>query len=951
MRCLILLLLFSVTITTDAGQYPAFVGLKEYETQNFIFVYPEELREFTNKLARDLEEAHAKLAPVFLGPEMNGKTSGKVPVLVTDHIDSFNAFAYSGRQVKLVFRAISPTSERDNDWMNTTALHEYAHTVSLDQTSGWSWLYRMLLGNTLKPNPNFLPTWFKEGLAVWAETAYSDATRGYGTFWEGLLRTYVAENRDFPALDELDERPVYPYGTSPYLWGFYVVDQAEKEFERGGRGRDGGKALAEFSDRNTHRVPFFISGNINNLVGKDWGDLYDAFERETRARMKTQIAGLKKSGLTQFEPIDDIEVSSVTSFGIAPNGTLLISRSSKSDYSGLYRYKDGDLDEISHRVVNGQMSFSADSTYVYFASREYDDPDRLRRDLFRTEIESGDTDQLTEGLSIGDPDVIGDQIVFTVASGGRTQVAVAKLSAPEKYTVLFESGIGEPIEDTRFTPDRGGVLFLHKKRLMRVGVANKKSAVLVSRQGFLNHLAPASKGKYVLVSDKNGVDNAYLFDLRTRKLSPLTNVIGGVALPQVHDNSLYAAVLNSHGYQISKTPIKTRKAAPKVAPKRKFTKYKKNVNVRVEKTAETGHGRSSGLGPHSWNALPELSLSPTVEFDLSRIQLRMKGWDWTETHGYWSRVGYHLRAKEAELRVGYWTEILGPQLTVWGGDRVYRETEQDDGSYAIYRNTTFGFSISESIPWVNSFTLTPGISIVYSKSRAWAQTDTAKSDITHFDANPYITTDLLYNSTRSSNGSYFTERGSYWYTGADTYLEGGTEVVAYSQYRKYFRTFWHQVFAPRVRAAWASHNGTLTWKQINYYGSFRYHLYDADFSSTPGFSGVGIPGYRGLNGYTRLSVDLDLLYRIPLFRLNRGMTSGLFFVRKFWLDTNFKYFYIQNVNPYPVAGGAFKFTFHFFQIMEGIFAAGYDYGLREDPDRATDGEAYVSVGIDLPTLW
>ncbi len=116
-----------------------------------------------------------------------------------------------------------------SDWIERLVLHELAHIADLDTTGRWVGELRRLFGSLATLLPAFAPRWYREGLAVWAETRFTGGGRLRQdlALWEAHSRILDA---DFcSTLDCLDEPGAYPYASFPYWMGALFLNELESK--------------------------------------------------------------------------------------------------------------------------------------------------------------------------------------------------------------------------------------------------------------------------------------------------------------------------------------------------------------------------------------------------------------------------------------------------------------------------------------------------------------------------------------------------------------------------------------------------------------------------------------------------------------------------------------------------------------------------------------------------
>src|SRR3972149_10419223 len=100
--------------------------------------------------------------------------------------------------------------------------------------------------------PNvFLPPWWHEGIATWAETEYTGAGRGRSTYVDMIYRMAVKED-NIPTVDRINgDVPDWPNGYMPYIYGMRLHKYIADKYGRGVPSK--GKII------NLRRLPYFLN--------------------------------------------------------------------------------------------------------------------------------------------------------------------------------------------------------------------------------------------------------------------------------------------------------------------------------------------------------------------------------------------------------------------------------------------------------------------------------------------------------------------------------------------------------------------------------------------------------------------------------------------------------------------------------------------------------------------
>jgi hypothetical protein len=175
------------------------------------------------RAAAQAEIAYAKLAAHLHRPR------GVVDLVVADNVDFSNGFTTVFPTNRITIYALpgldEPSLEFYDSWFEQITTHELTHTFQLDRTAGWWAVGQDILGRAPLLFPNtYEPAWITEGLAVYYESALTDAGRVNGTISSMVVRS-TAQKNALPYWDTWSlATTIYPYGDISYDYGSEFLD-------------------------------------------------------------------------------------------------------------------------------------------------------------------------------------------------------------------------------------------------------------------------------------------------------------------------------------------------------------------------------------------------------------------------------------------------------------------------------------------------------------------------------------------------------------------------------------------------------------------------------------------------------------------------------------------------------------------------------------------------------
>jgi hypothetical protein len=206
----------------DTGQDPASIKWLQIKTNRYTLIYPESFGREGLKFAKSLDESFSKLSLLF--PERKIR----IPVIIHNYTTFSNGYvAWAPKRIE-----IYPTPEQDGiplDTKEQLTTHELTHVYQMSSLNkGFTRVMSVIAGEQLNGAVSaFLPLWFMEGDAVFAESLLSSSGRGKTASFQKELKALALEKGKFYSYDKMlagsfrDETPDhYQYGYQMVAWSF-----------------------------------------------------------------------------------------------------------------------------------------------------------------------------------------------------------------------------------------------------------------------------------------------------------------------------------------------------------------------------------------------------------------------------------------------------------------------------------------------------------------------------------------------------------------------------------------------------------------------------------------------------------------------------------------------------------------------------------------------------------
>jgi hypothetical protein len=466
-----------------ASRFDPALRFRSLATEHFTIYFHRGEERLAARLGQIAEEARRQLEPKLGVPRQR-----RTHVVLADQSELANGWATPVPYDTIVIYPASPSGSElignTDDWLQLVFVHEYAHIIHLDRSSGWSRVVRGVFGRMPLAMPNLLlPVWQIEGLATFAE---SNVTRT-GRLHAGNFLTIELEAARFGVFEPLDRLngglTSWPDGHAPYAYGAGFLDDLASDYGDG--------TLARLSDDTTRRVPFFTAGAFQKVYGKS----LEALWRDYRATMLAAVDPLdRRAGATRITH-HGFEV-------LAPR--FLPASCSTCPPEVVYSLRNPHafptlnavaLDGSPPRAITSRYLGSTTGigqNVVVFDQQEVRRNAGLYSDLYSVEPKSGDVTRLTHGKRLLDPDLSPDGSTIVAVQEGLGRRNLVTLATGRDEVAVVVSEPDTQFNAPRWSPD-GRSIAVERRR-----AGAHAEVVLVSAQtGDVRVIASAPDTRYV----------------------------------------------------------------------------------------------------------------------------------------------------------------------------------------------------------------------------------------------------------------------------------------------------------------------------------------------------------------------------------------------------------------------------------------------------------------------
>lgn len=537
------------------------------ETPHFYIHYHQSGEGVARHAAQVAEDVHARLAP-----RIKWEPKQKTHIVLVDAMDEANGMAGVMPYNQVILLLTQPVGEPGfgttayEDWMRLLITHEYTHVLQLDMINGGlGGVMQTLFGRLYFPN-EWQPIWLIEGLAVYEETEQTPGGRGRSAGADMVLRMATLEG-PFPPISRMTVFPdTWPSGDVPYLFGGSFIRFIADTYGR--------EKLADLSITYSGRgFPFLVESTAGRVLGKNYGTLWDEWRTALRDKYEKQRREVEAKGLTASTVLTR-KGYDTHSPAYSPDGSRMAYLEANGDeYPGIYVMNADGTDDRKVAENAFPMSasgmtaaWSADGSRLYYTKAEIERNTDYYDDIYYYDMKKDKEVRVTKMLRARDPDPSpdGKKLIFVTNRMGMTRLALLDISSEprrpagagdvafltEESMVQYEapcwSPDGSKIAVSLWQP--GGY-----KDVWILDAEGKKLDEVMHDRAIDGAPAWGPDGKYIYFSsDRSGIYNLFAYELGTKKLFQITNVLGGAFSPSPSPDgkTLAFASYSAKGYDV-----------------------------------------------------------------------------------------------------------------------------------------------------------------------------------------------------------------------------------------------------------------------------------------------------------------------------------------------------------------------------------------------------------------
>jgi WD40 repeat protein len=470
----------------------------------------------------------------------------------------------------------------------------------------------------------------------------------------------------------------WPSGDVPYLFGASFTQFINDKYGR--------EKLADLSLTYSGRAfPFLVDSSGRRALRTGYARLYqewrsvlaDKFRKESdavTARGLTVSTALTRKGYETLSPV------------YSPDGLRIAYFESNNDeFPGIYLMNadgSGDrkvTDTFLPATATGQrLAWSSDGNRLYYTRIDVVRNTNLYDDIYYHDAGKGKEVRVTYRVRARDPHPSpdGSKLLFVVNRMGKTRLAVLDLAAGKRLPagegdIAYLTPDGPfQYESPRWSPDGSRIAVSawqpggSKDIWVLDGQGRKLEAVTADRAIDGSPAWSPDGSLLYFSSDRSGIFNLYAYELSSRKLSQVTNVLGGAFLPSPSpDNkSLLFTGYSAKGYDVQTMPVD--QASWKAAEPYRDVFPAVQYEVRSLQTSTRSYDPLPTLAPRFW--LPWFDYS--YESGTLAGFLTM-GQDVVQRHSYAMTGLYGPKRDRLWYSLDYLYDGLYPTIHLFASDR------------------------------------------------------------------------------------------------------------------------------------------------------------------------------------------------------------------------------------------------------------------------------------------
>jgi hypothetical protein len=246
------------TSSLDNAQYPYGTNWLQIDTEHFILVFPDNIKEIAKKTALKMENIHQYIS--LSKKEKNEKFT----IFLNNFSNISNGYIQLAPK-KGEFFLTPPQSMfmGNTEWIDGLVIHEGRHTAQFSFLNrGFTKFFGLIFGEFGRSFLSFLsvPQWFWEGDAVYSETILTNGGRGRVASFNVGLRTLLLNNKRYN-YSKAYLSSYKDYVPNIYKLGFFLTTHIRNNYPK-----DSWRKVLDYSSKHSF-YPLIFSSSLKRTIG------------------------------------------------------------------------------------------------------------------------------------------------------------------------------------------------------------------------------------------------------------------------------------------------------------------------------------------------------------------------------------------------------------------------------------------------------------------------------------------------------------------------------------------------------------------------------------------------------------------------------------------------------------------------------------------------------------
>lgn len=541
----------------SSGQDPASVNWMQINTDHFQIIFPNYAEKKAQHIANILDTVY------YIDSKTLQSHPKKISLIFRTNTVISNAFVGIA-PLRTEFFNTPPQDIYPQEWFQQLGLHEYRHVVQISKVKqGFTKVLTWFTGQQgwAAVVGSYIPFWFLEGDAVYAETYHSYAGRGRKPVFTMPLRAQLTQ-KGLYSYDKAVFGSYKDFVPDHYVLGYHLVASGRKNY---------GNKLWNHTLNKVALKPWMIvpfSEGIKDMTNQTKTGYYSATLKDLKVNWLKQVRKVKaykKESITK----NPNQYISYRFPNVGDDGKIYAVKSSLDNISSFIAIDNNGREKIIHRPgIYQHDNLSHAKKKLCWAERKPDPRwgNRSYSVVFTKDLNTGKVVQLTKKSRYFAPELShqGDKIA-----------AVEVTQANEYFLLIMSAENGKIMQriaspDNKFlqTPkwsknnDRIIVNLLgNKGKQIAIYDLNKQSFSNITSESFTEISQPLIHDDTVyFIGTYNGLNNIYALSLNDKFLFQVSDAKYGISDVRISDKGekLIYSDYTASGYQIVRKKINTK---------------------------------------------------------------------------------------------------------------------------------------------------------------------------------------------------------------------------------------------------------------------------------------------------------------------------------------------------------------------------------------------------------